>query len=40
VKTTIPFHRRVLADPTFRAGDVTTDFVEQFLSGQTVGASA
>jgi acetyl-CoA carboxylase, biotin carboxylase subunit len=31
VKTTIPFHRRVLADATFRSGDVTTDFVEQFL---------
>jgi acetyl-CoA carboxylase biotin carboxylase subunit len=38
VRTTIPFHRRVLADPTFRSGDVTTDFVEQFLSGQTVAA--
>jgi acetyl-CoA carboxylase biotin carboxylase subunit len=38
VKTTIAFHRRVLADPTFRSGDVTTDFVEQFLSGQTVAA--
>jgi acetyl-CoA carboxylase biotin carboxylase subunit len=35
VKTTIPFHRRVLADPVFRSGDVTTDFVEQFLAGET-----
>ena len=38
VKTTIPFHRRVLNDPVFRSGDVTTDFVEQFLAGETVAA--
>jgi acetyl-CoA carboxylase biotin carboxylase subunit len=38
VKTTIPFHRRVLADPVFRSGDVTTDFVEQFLAGETTPA--
>ncbi len=38
VKTTIPFHRRVLADEQFRSGDVTTDFVEQFLARETVAA--
>ncbi len=27
VKTTIPFHRAIMADPTFRAGNVTTDFI-------------
>ena len=32
VKTTIPFHQRVLADPRFRSGDVSTDFVEQFMA--------
>jgi acetyl-CoA carboxylase biotin carboxylase subunit len=32
VKTTIPFHRRVMADERFRSGDVSTDFVEQFLA--------
>src|SRR3954452_16033101 len=32
VKTTIPFHQRVLADERFRAGDVSTDFVEQFMA--------
>src|SRR3954471_3568363 len=32
VKTTIPFHQRVLADARFRLGDVSTDFVEQFMS--------
>jgi acetyl-CoA carboxylase biotin carboxylase subunit len=31
VRTTIPFHRRVLADEQFRSGDVSTDFVEHFL---------
>jgi acetyl-CoA carboxylase, biotin carboxylase subunit len=39
VKTTIPFHRRVLADEQFRSGDVTTDFVEHFLAGETAGAA-
>jgi acetyl-CoA carboxylase biotin carboxylase subunit len=29
VKTTIPFHRRVLAHPDFRSGDVSTDFLER-----------
>ena len=38
MKTTIPFHRRVLADEQFRSGDVTTDFVEQFLARETVPA--
>jgi acetyl-CoA carboxylase biotin carboxylase subunit len=34
VKTTIPFHRRVLANEQFRSGDVTTDFVEHFLAAE------
>jgi acetyl-CoA carboxylase biotin carboxylase subunit len=34
VKTTIPFHRSVLADEQFRSGDVTTDYLEQFFSRQ------
>jgi acetyl-CoA carboxylase biotin carboxylase subunit len=38
VKTTIPFHRRVMANEQFRSGDVTTDFVEHFLA--TEGAVA
>ena len=29
VKTTIPFHQRVLADERFRSGDVSTEFVER-----------
>ena len=37
VKTTIPFHRRVLADEQFRSGDVTTDFVEHFLAREPAG---
>jgi acetyl-CoA carboxylase biotin carboxylase subunit len=31
VKTTIPFHLRVMANPQFRKGDITTDFVERFM---------
>jgi acetyl-CoA carboxylase biotin carboxylase subunit len=38
VKTTIPLHRRVLADEQFRSGDVTTDFMEHFLAAEPVAA--
>ena len=31
VKTTLPFHRKVLADPRFRKGRYTTSFVEEFF---------
>jgi acetyl-CoA carboxylase biotin carboxylase subunit len=40
VKTTIPFHRRILDHPQFRSGDVTTDFVEQFMSEEAAAAAA
>ena len=40
VKTTIPFHQRILAHPRFRSGDVTTDFVEQFMAEETQAAAA
>jgi acetyl-CoA carboxylase, biotin carboxylase subunit len=40
VKTTIPFHRRILANPQFRSGDVTTDFVEEFMAQDTAVAPA
>ncbi|MFI5073281.1 MAG: acetyl-CoA carboxylase biotin carboxylase subunit [Terriglobales bacterium] len=29
--TTIPLHRKILADPDFRAGNVDTTFIERFL---------
>jgi acetyl-CoA carboxylase biotin carboxylase subunit len=35
VKTTIPFHQRVLAHPVFRKGDVATDFVDKYMTAQT-----
>jgi len=31
IYTTIPLHRRILADPEFRAGKVDTNFIERFL---------
>jgi acetyl-CoA carboxylase, biotin carboxylase subunit len=34
VKTTIPFHQRVLAHPAFRRGEVFTNFLEQVFSQQ------
>jgi acetyl-CoA carboxylase biotin carboxylase subunit len=40
VKTTIPFHRRILDHPQFRSGDITTDFVEHFMSQQPAAATA
>ena len=32
VKTTIPFHRKLINDPRFQSGRYATDFVEQILS--------
>jgi len=40
VKTTIPFHQRILDHPQFRSGDVTTDFVEQLMSQEAATAAA
>jgi acetyl-CoA carboxylase biotin carboxylase subunit len=34
VKTTIPFHLRVMANAQFRRGDISTDFVEKFMMQQ------
>jgi acetyl-CoA carboxylase biotin carboxylase subunit len=34
VKTTIPFHRDVMAHEAFMSGDVTTDFIEKHLALQ------
>ncbi|HUJ49372.1 MAG TPA: acetyl-CoA carboxylase biotin carboxylase subunit [Bryobacteraceae bacterium] len=30
--TTIPLHRKILADPDFRAGNIDTTFIERFLA--------
>jgi acetyl-CoA carboxylase, biotin carboxylase subunit len=32
IKTTIPFHQAVLSNPHFQKGDVTTDFIEKYMS--------
>jgi acetyl-CoA carboxylase biotin carboxylase subunit len=42
VKTTIPFHERILANSRFRAGDVSTSFVDWFMAeeSETAGAAA
>jgi acetyl-CoA carboxylase, biotin carboxylase subunit len=39
VKTTIPFHQRLMANEQFRTGDVSTDFVERFMSGEPAAAA-
>jgi acetyl-CoA carboxylase biotin carboxylase subunit len=31
IKTTIPLHLKIMDDPRFRAGDVSTSFMEHFL---------
>lgn len=36
IKTTIPFHQQVLDHPVFKAGDVTTDFIEKHMTPQEV----
>jgi acetyl-CoA carboxylase biotin carboxylase subunit len=39
IYTTIPLHRKILADPDFRAGKIDTTFIERFLAknGKTAG---
>lgn len=32
IKTTIPFHQKVLANPFFKRGEVTTDFIEKHMT--------
>ena len=32
IKTTIPLHLRILADPEFVAGKLSTSFMERFLA--------
>jgi len=32
IRTTVPFHQEVLADPEFRSGDFDTGFIERFLA--------
>ncbi|HEY9785820.1 MAG TPA: acetyl-CoA carboxylase biotin carboxylase subunit [Candidatus Obscuribacterales bacterium] len=32
IKTTIPFHQKVLANPYFQSGDVSTDFIEKRMT--------
>jgi acetyl-CoA carboxylase biotin carboxylase subunit len=32
IKTSIPMHLRILADPDFRAGRMSTGFMERFLA--------
>src|ERR671914_1785083 len=39
VKTTIPFHRAVLADERFRAGEVDTSFLEHFSYGEAAAVA-
>jgi acetyl-CoA carboxylase biotin carboxylase subunit len=40
IYTTIPLHRRILADPDFRAGKFDTTFIEKFLAKNGAGKSA
>lgn len=32
INTTIPFHQKVLSNPAFQRGDVTTDFIEKHMT--------
>jgi acetyl-CoA carboxylase biotin carboxylase subunit len=32
IYTTIPLHRKILADPEFRAGQTDTNFIERFFA--------
>jgi acetyl-CoA carboxylase biotin carboxylase subunit len=38
IYTTIPLHRKILADPDFRAGNFDTGFIERFLAKKEAAA--
>jgi len=40
IKTSIPLHLKILADPEFVAGTLTTSFIERFLARQRLGPLA
>ena len=40
VYTTIPLHRKILADPDFRAGKFDTGFIERFLTASKKESAA
>jgi len=40
IYTTIPLHRKILADPEFRSGNVDTGFIERFFARQAEAAAA
>jgi acetyl-CoA carboxylase biotin carboxylase subunit len=40
VKTTIPLHQQIFADPQFRRGEITTRFMEGFRERQEAAAAA
>lgn len=40
IKCTIPFHQRVLLNPHFQSGEVTTDFIERHLAEAQPAAKA
>ena len=37
IYTTIPLHRKILADPEFQSGDTDTTFIERFLAKKEAG---
>ena len=39
IQTTIPLHRKILADPEFREGKVDTGFIERFFARQAAAAT-
>ena len=38
IKTTVPFHLRVMANAQFRRGELDTSFVDKWMSGPVEGA--
>jgi acetyl-CoA carboxylase biotin carboxylase subunit len=40
IKTTIPLHLRIMDDPDFQAGNISTRFLEDFLSSNGAGSNS
>ncbi|MBI3607341.1 MAG: acetyl-CoA carboxylase biotin carboxylase subunit, partial [Nitrospirae bacterium] len=39
IKTTIPLHRKIMDDPNFIKGKVSTGFLDRFLAAETPDAA-
>jgi acetyl-CoA carboxylase biotin carboxylase subunit len=40
IETSVPIHQKILADPDFVAGNITTRFMDRFMDGKAKGKAS